>query len=367
MKIALMLRSLGEKGGINVYTINVVSNLLSIDDQNEYIILYKDENQSGAFADYDNAREVVLPAASKMLWDQVTVPRFLAKERVDLLFNPKHTVPLLGKFKKTMVIHGAEQFEVKSAFPLVNRAYTRITTPVYARCSDIVITTTSRGIEDLSRNLNMSADRFRYVYEGAHERFQPLANDVCQPVREKYDLPEKYILFVGGLTPLKNFARITEAFNKLYKKHDYSLVIVGFKRFKFEDELLTADKLVAENRIIFPGFVPDEDLPALYNLAELLIFPSLYEGFGLPALEAMSCGCPVVTSSKGCTQEVSGEAAVLVDPYSVDSICDGMCKVIEDTGLRERMVSKGITRSNEFSWRKTARGILDIFNEILGR
>ena len=365
MKIALMLRNLGEKGGINVYTMNVVLNLLNIDHNNDYLILYKDENQMGTFSDFKNVKEFLIKAPNKLIWDQVNVPRFLANKHVDLVFNPKHTVSILGKWKKTMVIHGAEQFEVKSAFAILNRIYTRLTMPMYARNSDIVITTTNTGIVDLSRHLKLQKNRFRYVYEGAHDRFKRLDKDLCFKIRDKYNLPEKFILFVGGLTPLKNFDRIIKAFEKLNNVHSHSLVFVGFKRFKFKNDLSIVSDLIKENKVIFPGFVSDDDLPSFYNLAELLIFPSLYEGFGLPALEAMSCGCPVVTSTKGCTREVTGDAAILVDPYDIDDIYKGMCRVIEDSDLRDNMIKKGLGRSRDFSWKKTAQGILNIFGEIM--
>jgi glycosyltransferase involved in cell wall biosynthesis len=364
MKIALMLRNLGQKGGINVYTINVVSNLLRLDQKNEYLILYQDKAQLGAFSQYENAKEVVLRAPNKLLWDQVVVPRFLSKEGVDLVFNPKHTVPIFGGCKKTMVIHGAEQLEITSAFPFVNRIYTALTMPFYARRSNIVITTTQTGVDDLSRHLKMPESKFRFFYEGAHERFKRIEDEDSLPVCNALGLPEKFILFVGGLTPIKNFGRIVEAYSTLIQKHDYALVVVGFNRFKFEREVATASELVKDNKIIFTGFVPDEDLPALYSQAELLIFPSLYEGFGLPALEAMSCGCPVVTSTKGCTKEVTGDAAVLVDPYDPSDICDGMLRVIEDPELRANMVKLGLNRSSEFSWEKAAQELLALFDEM---
>lgn len=299
MNIALMLRSLGEKGGINVYTINVLSSLFQIDSINNYILLYKSADQLNTFNQFDNVKEVVLNAANKMMWDQITVPRYLSRQKIDLVFNPKHTVSLLGSWKKTMVLHGAEQYAVKEAFPWLNRLYTKITMPLYAKASDMVITTTSKGIDDLSGYLNLPKDKFQFIYEGANERFKKVETDTLSRVKSKYNLPDKYILFVGGLTPLKNFSRIVSAFSMLGEKHEHSLVVVGFKRFKFEKDLDSVASTPGSNNIIFPGFVPDEDLPSFYNLAELLIFPSLYEGFGLPALEAMSCGCPVVTSTEG--------------------------------------------------------------------
>ena len=145
------------------------------------------------------------------------------------------------------------------------------------------------------------------------------------------------------------------------------MVVLGFKRWKYEQDLKVVEDLKIQDRVHFAGFVPDEDLPAFYNAADLFLFPSLYEGFGIPVLEAMACGCPVVTSKTGCSPEVAGGAAELVDPYDVDSIYTGMRRVLDDMRLRREMTARGLRRCRDFSWSKTAKATLSLFQFVSGR
>jgi len=172
-------------------------------------------------------------------------------------------------------------------------------------------------------------------------------------------------LFVGGLAPLKNFGNLLRAYQKLDKKISINLVAVGFKRWKFESDLRLINELKLDGKVIFTGFVPDEDLPAIYSLAHQFILPSFYEGFGIPVLEAMACGCPVITSTTGCSSEVSGDAAVLIDPRDVDGIAEAMYKIAVDTDLRNKMVEKGLKRAKDFSWEKCARETLALFESVV--
>jgi glycosyltransferase involved in cell wall biosynthesis len=178
-----------------------------------------------------------------------------------------------------------------------------------------------------------------------------------------YALPESFALFIGGINPLKNFGRTLTAFSQLTigPRH---LVVLGFKRWKFQKDLQLVRELALENRVHFVGFVPDADIPAFYNRAEVLLFPSLYEGFGIPTLEAMACGCPVVTSMTGSSPEVAGGAAMLVDPYDVESIRAGIEHVVRDESLKQSIIAKGLRRCKDFSWDKTAAATLNLFESL---
>jgi len=360
-----MLRNLQEKGGINVYTTNLIENILKIDKNTEYFFLYPKRNFIGMYSQYPNVQEIALEMPSKFLWDQVAVPLFLRREKIDLVYNPKLSIPLFTKSKTLLMIHGAEQFAVKDAFEWHDRIYVSIAMPLYGRFSNKILTTTQMGINDLSGYLGIDKHKFVFVHEGVNKRFQVLEKERLLTAKNKYNLPEKYILFIGGLTPLKNFGRVAKAFDSISKTVQHKLVVVGFKRFKFEKEMILAEKLINEDKIKVLGFLPDEDLPALYNLADMLIFPSLYEGFGLPVLEAMACGCPVVTSKEGCTGEITQDAAILVDPYNEREIAEGMIKVITDHNLRTTLIKKGKNRVRQFSWEKCAAETLGVFKSIL--
>lgn len=360
-----MLRNLNEKGGIRVYTLNVLEKLFQIQNNSlEFILIYTSPEYIGTFSRYPNVREIFVKAPNKLFWDQIIIPRIIRREKIDLIYNPKLSIPILTKAKKVLMIHGAEQFAVKSAFKRHDRIYVRIAMPLYGFIADKIITNTHMGVDDLSKYLHLKKDKFVAIHEGVHNRFRILDEFEKARVREKYNLPDKFILYVGGLTPLKNFGRLAQAFDLLAGKYDHHLVVTGFKRFKFQQELKVVEKLTNNNKINFCGFVPDEDLPGFYNLADLFVFPSLYEGFGLPVLEAMACGCPVITSTTGCTKEVTADAALLTNPYNINDIADKIELLLTKQELRNDLIKKGHIRVKNFSWEKCAAETVNVFQSL---
>jgi len=364
MKIAFMIRNMDERGGINVYTLNLIENILMLDNETKFLLVYNHQKFLGHFSKYENVREIAMRSPSKLVWDQILIPYILWKKKVDVVFNPKLSIPILSNAKKVLMIHGAEQFAVKKAFKWYDRLYYQIAMPLYGRFSDKILTTTKLGINDLSRYIGIVKSKFTFVHEGVHKRFKILDQEKNEAVKIKYDLPDRFILFVGGLTPLKNFGRAAKAFDILSEKYGHSMVVTGFKKFKFKSDMLIAQNVKNVERIKFCGFIPDEDLPAFYNLADVFVFPSLYEGFGLPVLEAMACGCPVVTSSVGCTKEVTGNAALLVNPYDEKDIAEKIQKILDDSAFKDVLVNKGLIRVKQFSWEKCAKETLNVLNSL---
>ncbi len=263
-------------------------------------------------------------------------------------------------------MHGAEQFAVPHSFMWHDRIYFTIANRLYCKGASAIITMTNIGAKDISRYMGADPDKIHVIYESYNESCRVVEEDDALQVRQKYDLPEKYILFLGGLNPIKNFRNTLLAYEKLYRELPHKLVVVGFRRWKFSEELKLIDELGLRDHIIFTNFIPDEDIPAIYNLADVFVFPSLYEGFGMPVLEAMACACPVVTTKTGSSPEVAGGAAVLTDPYRPDEIADAIRKVVSDEELRERLVAKGLKRATEFSWKNCARNTLALFESLNG-
>jgi glycosyltransferase involved in cell wall biosynthesis len=183
-------------------------------------------------------------------------------------------------------------------------------------------------------------------------------------IKKKYNLPNRYILFVGGITPLKNFSNILRAFKIIKNKTSIKLIVVGFKRWKYAKDICLINQLNLQNDIITLGFIPDEDLPYLYSSAQCLTLPSLYEGFGIPILEAQACGCPVICSKTGCAPEVSDGAALLVNPYNYKEIAQAIDDVLNDEDLRKKLIAAGIENVKEFSWLKAAEQTLQLFKKI---
>lgn len=364
MNIGVMLRSIGEPGGISVYSRNLLDSLLPMDSSNTYRLLYRHPEDRGRYAGMENVEEVVLAAPSKVVWDQVVVPLHAARHDIDVLFHPKLTVPLLAPCNTVLVMHGAEQFVVPDVFQWYDRLYFSLANPLYCRAASAVVVMTDQGAEDVVEYMGADPARVHAIPESYNEDCAPLTESEARRRTGEYDLPERFILFVGGITPLKNFGNLLRAYRRICGDVPHQLVAAGFKRWKYSEDFALIEELGLEERVHFLGFVSDRELVGLYNRAEVFVMPSLYEGFGMPALEAMACGCPVVTTRTGCSPEVTGDAALLVDPYDPGNIADRIKRVLTDPETRRRLVERGFRRSREFSWDKCARETLELFHSL---
>lgn len=365
MKIGIMLRHINELGGIVVYTKNLLENLLKIDKENEYIFLYNNPSLLGSYSKYKNVREVVIKFKNKLFWDQIGVPGAVRSRKIDLIFNPKLSIPLFTSAKKILTLPGLEQFALPNVFRWYDHLNSRIMEPLYCRRANAIIVMTDTGKKDLIKYLNVSNNKIKVIYASHHKRFE-LTKDKKEllAIKQKYNLPENYIFFIGGITPLKNFSNIIRAFKIIKNKIPIKLVIVGFKRWKYASDFELISKLKLKDDVINLGFVPDDDLPYLYSAAQCLLFPSLYEGFGIPILEAHASRCPVICSNTGCTPEVSGKAALLVNPYDYKEIAKAVFDILNNNDLRDKLIASGLDNLKRFSWSKNARQTLELFEKI---
>jgi len=219
---------------------------------------------------------------------------------------------------------------------------------------------------DVIELLGASPDRVRVVYPGVDARFRRVQDaQALAGVRQHYHLPERFVLGVGTLQPRKNLQRLIEAYAQLELSADIKLVVFGGTGWMYEGIFQRVEELGLQDAVCFPGYAADEDLPALYTLADLFAFPSLYEGFGLPPLEAMACGTPVVTSNVSSLPEVVGAAALTVDPYDVKALANAMWRLLNEPSLRSTMVQRGLAQAREFTWSRAAEKLLHVYQEVL--
>lgn len=272
------------------------------------------------------------------------------------------TLPLFSKKKFLVTIHDLTPLVFPKYFPAGIKGKIKWNLQkVILKRARAIITDSNSSKKDIIRFVGINEEKVRVVYLAAGEEFKILKdNNILQKISKKYNLPQKFALYVGDVTWNKNIPSILEA----VKNADVPLVIVGktladdnFDRNNpWNRDLLKAKDLLKNNKNIFVlGYISQEDLVSLYNLATVFVMPSLYEGFGLPILEAMNCGCPVVVSKEGSIPEIAGDAAEYVDAYKIDSIAEGIKKVFSDKTLQEKLSSRGILQSSKFSWKKTAR------------
>jgi glycosyltransferase involved in cell wall biosynthesis len=367
MKIGIMLRHMEQHhGGVLVYTHNVLRAMLALETPHEFVLCYQNPDLIGTYGDGHRVREIAVQAPSALLWDQLAVPWLERKERFDVIFNPKFTVPFLSKAKKVFVIHGSEWFVIPQAYLWYDRWYTHTLTSLYCRNADRVITVSDVVKKDIVKFTGVNPDKVAPVHNGFDpSRFHVIQDSyLLEAVQQEYQLPERFILWTGQIYPPKNLGRLLEALAKVKDEIPHKLVIAGEERWRAKEDLGLIERLGIKDRIHFTGWVSHDHLPAFYNLADLFVLPSLYEGFGIPLLEAMACGCPVLTSTTGSPREVVEHAGYLVDPLKVHDIAAGICEVLSNSELRSAMVAKGLERVKEFSWEKCARETLGVLERV---
>ncbi|MBW9221791.1 glycosyltransferase family 4 protein [Methanothermococcus sp. SCGC AD-155-C09] len=286
---------------------------------------------------------------------------------LDIIHNPYQAptfFDLKGQ-KYIITVHDLIQIlfpkEVKPLVHLVQKTML----PRTIRTADKIISVSHNTKKDVIKYFKIPEDKIEVIYNGVNEEYKPLPDNEIEKIRQKYNLEYPFILYVGGLAPNKNIPTLIKAFYKLKKQRLlHKLVIIGAKRLKYNSIFETIDKLNLQKDVIFTGYVPEEDLPALYNAADLFVYPSIYEGFGLPPLEAMACGIPVITSNSSSLPEVVGNAGIMVDPYDVDGLSRAMYEVLTNDGLREELRKRGLERAKLFTWKKCAEEHLKVYEEV---
>jgi glycosyltransferase involved in cell wall biosynthesis len=373
MRIGILLQSFNETmGGIGIYTQEIVRALLRLDCTNEYVLIYPGFGSAhvrrGQFRRHKNAIEIETEFSRVPLetyWDQIVVPALAKQYGLDVVFNPHLSVPIRGRFGKVMVMHNVEYHTVPNVYDVRMYTWWFMLEKFIMPAADRVISLSKVMTEDFRKYVNYPISQVRTIYHGVSDKFRVESDyDRLARAREEYELPERFILFVGHLYPQKNFATLARAFARLKDTIPHTLIVAGRPRYKFEGDLNLIRELGIEHRVNFLHYVPNDDLPMLYNLADCFVYPSFYESFGLAQLEAMACGCPVIGANAGAIPEVTGGAAMLFDPHSPEDLSRAILDVTGEPDRRHDLVKRGLLRAREFTWERAARETLDVFTEL---
>lgn len=363
MKIAIMMRAMDQDSGHRAIIEGLIENMLEIDQENTYLLLYRSSKWFGRFSSYRNTKEILVHAPQKFLWDQIAVPYRAWREGADIIYNEKFSVPLISHCPVAMGIHEPAWWAWPEHYEWWDIAYIKTMLPLYCRKASVLFAISNFIIEENRKYIGLSFNKAVVTYPAPREYFRPIHEPgLLESFREKYQLPERFILgvtrvdHVGNENPTyyggKNVETIIRAY--LLSRHEYphKLVIAGRN---VKEYLLhtgwTRDELEG---VHFIGFVPHKEIPKLYNLASLFVIPSFYESYAMAMVEAMSCGCPVIASKTGACPEIGGGAAVLADPKKPEDFSQKMVNVLTNEDFRIGLRKKSLDRSTFFNWERSA-------------
>ena len=350
----------------------MISSLSLIDRDNDYIII-QDSNSLPIRIESKNFKFYKIKYPALSFRTLLCLHKFLEKEKIDIYHSPFSLTPLFAKIPTVVTLHDLMALKFPKFFQgrmfwirFFARSFLKISVPLALKKSKYLFTDSYKVKSDVIILMQLHPKKINVIYPGIESHFKKMSdNETKIKVREKFGLPNSIILYLGNTRPYKNLPRLINAF-KIVKKNDfknYKLVIAGGEKRNLSFLKQIVKRLDIERDIIFIGDLTDEEVVALMNVADIFVFPSLEEGFGLPPLEAMACGTPVVTSNLSSLPEVVGDAAMLVDPKNIKEIASAIKQVLTDRKLREKLIDKGLERVKRFSWERTARETLKIYQQ----
>ena len=364
----------GRVGGTEIYIRNLLQALLSMDKENEYIIFINRESV-GLFDDIANPRTRIISRpvqatyrSLRVLWEQLILPFQIRHHGIDLLLSAGNTTPFFCRSVNMVIIHDLQHINQPWNFPWYWRIPLGIITRLSALSADCIITVSDSVRKDLEKYYRLSSDRIYVFYNGIDETlFYPRRKEEILEVKRRYNLPDRFIFYPAASLPHKNHSRLLEAFKQVKAQTgDLKLILTGARDYGYETIEAKIRELGLNEDVISLGWLPYRDVALIYCATQALVFPSLHEGFGMPVIEAMASGVPVVCSNIPPLREIAGDAALLVDPYNTSEIVKALLSVLDDSSLRDSLIRKGLERAKLFSWKNTARGILKLFDSFKG-
>lgn len=368
MKIVVNTRLLIENklDGIGWFTYETLKRITKNHPEHEFFFLF-DRKYSDKFIFSDNITPIIInpPARHPVLWYlwfEFSVKKTIKKLNADLFLSPDGYLSLSSKIIQIPVIHDINFVHRPQDLPYLTKKYYNFFFPKYAKKAHKIATVSEYSKLDIIGEYNISDDKINVVYNGCNEMYKPISENKKVAIKQRYSNNKDYFIFIGTLHPRKNIARLFQAFEKFKEKtnSDFKLLIIGTRMFLTKDIEDAYAKSNFKDDIIFTGRLSPEDLHKVLASAFAMTFVPLFEGFGIPIIEAMNCDVPVISSNTTSLPEVAGKAAIFINPFQIDEITDAMIKITEDNELRNNLIEKGRKRKELFSWDKTAEKLWNI-------
>ncbi|MDX6529667.1 MAG: hypothetical protein QOH41_1957 [Blastocatellia bacterium] len=359
--------------GVGHYTLELARALALISPSNQFELISPAPFEPAALDEIERAQLPNLftatPRASSIRghWWSVGLPLYVRRSSFDLFHGTNFELPLWRRRRSVVTTHdlSALLHPEKHRSRLVRRARLRL--PLVVRIADMIITPTESVKREVCQHFNVKPDKVRAIHSAARRSFQPVSFAETAEIRKRLGVEDAFLLFVGTLEPRKNLLTLLKAFEQIITQSSLrpQLVIAGGEGWLMEDTFDFVRKSAVAERLLFTGYLSDDELRALYSSCRVFIYPSVYEGFGLPPLEAMACGAPVIAGRIPSLQETLGSAARLVEPLDVDALAESIIELLEDENQRQLLAAGGPTHAAKFSWEQTARLTLDVYEELL--
>lgn len=352
--------------GTEVYSLHLTRHLLALAGDGALFRLYfRDTPPDGLFPQTDIIEQRIIQ--QPRLWTHLGLRRELQRDPPHVALIPAHVVPYACPVPAVVTVHDVGYRYFPEAHTLRDRLYLDWATRYSARKAAVVLADSESTRRDLVRFYGIDSGKITVAYPGVNPALQPERDPArLAAVRQKYDLPERFILHVGTLQPRKNLSRLVEAYGQLRARLPDApkLALVGGKGWLYDDLFAQVGRLGLAEHVLFPGHITHADLGAIYTLAEVYAFPSLFEGFGFPVVEAMRCATPVVCSDTSSLPELAGDAALTFNPEDVDALAEALFRVLSDDDLRHAMVSKGVAQAARFTWEGCAAVVWDVLQRV---
>jgi glycosyltransferase involved in cell wall biosynthesis len=365
------------KHGMDRVVLELIRHLQILDKENEYFVFVKPDVDNQVIKNTDNFTIVEVPGGAYPIWEQLKLPKLAKAYQCDVLHCTSNTAPWSVKMPLITTLHDIIFKESSIVEQLISSAswyqkmgnlYRRWVVNRVVKRSDQLITVSNYEKQNITHSYSLNNNAITTVYNGVNSQFTAVfESTTVEAVKAKYQLPDQFLLHIGNTDPRKNTARVLEAFYQYIQETSemMPLVLMGLNQAQLKTILKTTglDNQLREY-IVLTGYVADDDLPVIMHLSKLFLFPSLREGFGIPIIEAMACGVPVITSNTSSMPEVAGNAACLVVPTSTKSIFEAIIKIRTDSNYRATLVERGLERYKSFSWNHTAQKVLDIYQQF---
>jgi glycosyltransferase involved in cell wall biosynthesis len=374
MKIGIEAQRIFRKKrhGMDMVAVELIRNLQVLDTINEYYVFVNQEEDSSCISESPNFKIVRLPPSPYPIWEQWYLPRAAKKLGLDILHCTSNTAPFWGKIPLVLTLHDIiylEKLNFRSGtwYQRLGNLYRRWNVPQIVPKAARILTVSAYEQKRIQEHFSKeSPSKTVVVHNGVSLHFQLIDPGLQEEKRKSYGLPENFILFLGNTDPKKNLKGVLEALAILENADQLSLPLV-MPDFGEEELMSLLRSMGAPNlrsKIHLTGYIPNQDLPAIYAKATVFLYPSLRESFGLPILEAMACGCPVITSNTSSMPEIAGDATILIDPFDTKSLAEAIQHLLLNASKRQELISKGLTRPPMFSYRKGAEKVFDIYTTI---